>query len=53
MKLVNCDGVKPTYGRVSRHGAIPLAWSLDHVGPITKTVEDAAIVCASAGSVAS
>ena len=37
-------GLKPTYGRVSRHGAIPLAWSLDHVGPITKTVEDAAIV---------
>jgi aspartyl-tRNA(Asn)/glutamyl-tRNA(Gln) amidotransferase subunit A len=37
-------GLKPTYGRVSRHGAIPLAWSLDHVGPITKSVEDAAIV---------
>lgn len=37
-------GLKPTYGRVSRHGAIPLAWSLDHVGPIAKTVEDAAIV---------
>src|ERR1039457_1735580 len=37
-------GLKPTYGRVSRYGAIPLAWSLDHVGPITKTVEDAAIM---------
>lgn len=37
-------GLKPTYGRVSRHGAIPLAWSLDHVGPIAKTVEDTAIV---------
>jgi aspartyl-tRNA(Asn)/glutamyl-tRNA(Gln) amidotransferase subunit A len=37
-------GLKPTYGRVSRHGAVPLAWSLDHVGPITKTVEDAAVV---------
>jgi len=37
-------GLKPTYGRVSRQGAIPLAWSLDHVGPITKTVEDAAIM---------
>ena len=36
-------GLKPTYGRVSRHGAIPLSWSLDHVGPITKTVKDAAI----------
>jgi len=37
-------GLKPTYGRVSRHGAIPLAWSLDHVGPIAKTVEDAALL---------
>ncbi len=37
-------GLKPTYGRVSRFGAIPLAWSLDHVGPITRTVEDAAIL---------
>jgi aspartyl-tRNA(Asn)/glutamyl-tRNA(Gln) amidotransferase subunit A len=37
-------GLKPTYGRVSRFGAIPLSWSLDHVGPITKTVEDAAIL---------
>ena len=37
-------GLKPTYGRVSRHGVIPLAWSLDHVGPIAKTAEDAAAV---------
>ena len=35
-------GIKPTYGRVSRHGAFPLADSLDHVGPMTRTVEDAA-----------
>jgi aspartyl-tRNA(Asn)/glutamyl-tRNA(Gln) amidotransferase subunit A len=39
-------GLKPTYSRVSRYGAIPLAWSLDHVGPIAKSVEDAAIMLA-------
>ena len=39
-------GLKPTFGRVSRYGAIPLAWSLDHVGPLTKSVEDAAIMLA-------
>ena len=39
-------GLKPTYGRVSRCGAIPLSWSLDHVGPLTKSVEDAAIMLA-------
>ena len=41
--LCGTVGLKPTYGRVSRRGAIPLAWTLDHVGPITKCVEDAAI----------
>ena len=35
-------GMKPTYGRVSCHGAFPLAQSLDHLGPMTRTVEDAA-----------
>jgi amidase len=35
-------GLKPTYGRVSRHGCFPLADSLDHIGPMTRTVEDAA-----------
>ena len=35
-------GIKPTYGRISRHGAFPLAESLDHIGPMTRTVEDAA-----------
>ncbi len=36
-------GLKPSYGRVSRHGVMELAGSLDHVGPMTRTVEDAAI----------
>ena len=37
-------GVKPTWGRVSRHGVFPLAETLDSAGPITRTVEDACIV---------
>jgi Asp-tRNA(Asn)/Glu-tRNA(Gln) amidotransferase A subunit family amidase len=37
-------GLKPTYGLVSRAGIVPLAWSLDHVGPMARTVEDAAIL---------
>ncbi|MEU9128811.1 amidase [Kitasatospora sp. NPDC048540] len=37
-------GLKPTYGLVPRHGVTSLSWSLDHVGPITRTVEDAATV---------
>jgi aspartyl-tRNA(Asn)/glutamyl-tRNA(Gln) amidotransferase subunit A len=37
-------GLKPTYGRVSLHGVFPLATSLDHVGSLTRTVEDAAIL---------
>lgn len=37
-------GLKPTYGRVSRFGALPLAFSLDHMGPLTRTVRDAALV---------
>lgn len=39
-------GIKPTYGRVSRAGAMPLSPSLDHVGPLTRTVEDAALMLA-------
>jgi len=35
-------GLKPTHGRVSKYGCYPLAWSLDHIGPMTKTVKDAA-----------
>jgi amidase len=39
-----CVGLKPTYGRVSRYGVFALAPSMDHVGPMTRTVEDAAIL---------
>lgn len=37
-------GIKPTYGRVSRHGAFPLSESLDHIGPMANSVADAAIL---------
>jgi len=37
-------GIRPTYGRVSNHGIIPLAWSMDTAGPMTRTVEDCAIM---------
>jgi len=36
-------GLKPTYGRISRRGVVPLSWTLDHTGPIVRTVEDAAL----------
>jgi aspartyl-tRNA(Asn)/glutamyl-tRNA(Gln) amidotransferase subunit A len=39
-------GIKPTYGRVSKYGVASLAWSLDHVGPMGKTVGDLAIMLA-------
>ena len=41
-----CVGLMPTYGRTSLYGAVPLSWSLDHAGPLTRTVRDAAIVLA-------
>ena len=37
-------GLKPTYGRVSRRGVFPLSYTLDHCGPLTRTVEDCAIL---------
>jgi len=42
--LCGVVGLKPTYGRISLRGAIPLAWSLDHPGPMTRTVRDAALL---------
>lgn len=39
-------GIKPTYGRVSRAGVMPLSWSNDHVGPLARTVRDAALLLA-------
>ncbi|MCH7605923.1 MAG: aspartyl/glutamyl-tRNA amidotransferase subunit A [Chloroflexi bacterium] len=41
--LCGIVGLKPTYGLVSRHGLTPLSWSLDHPGPMVRTVEDAAL----------
>ncbi|MEQ7007073.1 amidase [Actinopolymorpha sp. B17G11] len=45
--LTGLVGLKPTYGRVSKRGVVPLSWSLDHTGPITRTVADAAVVFSS------
>ena len=42
--LCSIVGMKPTFGRVSKSGVFPLCWSLDHVGPITRTVEDNALM---------
>jgi len=46
MPASNCGivGLKPTYGRASLRGVIPLSWTLDHIGPLSKSVEDAAIL---------
>jgi aspartyl-tRNA(Asn)/glutamyl-tRNA(Gln) amidotransferase subunit A len=37
-------GLKPTFGRVSRYGVVPLSYALDHAGPMTRTVEDCALM---------
>lgn len=41
--LCGITGLKPTFGRVSRRGIVPLSWSLDHAGPMARTVEDVAV----------
>ena len=42
--LCGIVGIRPTYGRVTRHGVVPMAWSLDTVGPMTRTVRDCALM---------
>ncbi len=42
--LCGVVGLKPTYGRVSVRGVFPLSWNLDHVGPLVRTVRDAALM---------
>ena len=42
--LCGVTGLKPTFGRVSVRGVFPLSWNLDHVGPLTRTVADAALI---------
>ncbi|HEY8741621.1 MAG TPA: amidase, partial [Chloroflexota bacterium] len=42
--LCGVSGLKPTYGRVSRRGVRPLAWTLDHLGPLARSVEDTALL---------
>src|SRR5881628_200511 len=41
--LCGCVGLKPTFGRASLAGAVPLSWSLDHPGPLARTVRDVAL----------
>ncbi|MGE0760145.1 MAG: amidase, partial [Pirellulaceae bacterium] len=43
-RVCGCTGLRPTFGRISRHGCMSLAWSMDKLGPITRCVEDAALV---------
>ncbi len=47
--LCGVTGLKPTYGRVSARGVVPLAWTLDHVGPLCRSAQDAAAVLAAIG----
>lgn len=47
--LCGIVGIKPTFGRVSRHGAMPLSFSLDHVGPLARTARDCALLLQAIG----
>ncbi len=42
--LCNVTGIKPTFGRVSKAGLVPLAWSLDHAGPMARSAQDCALM---------
>src|SRR5205085_9636786 len=44
--ICGVTGLRPTFGRVSRHGAMALSWSLDKIGPMCRSVEDCALVLA-------
>ena len=43
-RACGATGLRPTFGRVSRHGCMTLAWSMDKLGPITRSIEDCALV---------
>ena len=43
-KVCGATGFRPTFGRVSRHGCMPLSWTMDKIGPLCRSVEDTAIV---------
>ncbi|PYR25682.1 MAG: Asp-tRNA(Asn)/Glu-tRNA(Gln) amidotransferase GatCAB subunit A, partial [Acidobacteria bacterium] len=47
--LCGIVGLKPTFGLVSTRGVVPLSWSCDHVGPMTRTVEDNALMLQAIG----
>jgi aspartyl-tRNA(Asn)/glutamyl-tRNA(Gln) amidotransferase subunit A len=42
--LCGCVGLKPTFGAIPLHGTFPLGWSLDHAGPLARTVDDAGVL---------
>ena len=48
--LCGITGLKPSYGRISTRGVLPLAWSLDHVGPMCRSARDIALVLATVGN---
>jgi Asp-tRNA(Asn)/Glu-tRNA(Gln) amidotransferase A subunit family amidase len=43
-RVCGCTGLRPTFGRISRHGCMSLAWSMDKLGPICRSIEDCALI---------